>query len=451
VEGIRRRARPVAGCCAGLAAGVALCLGSAADARAELVFTAQAAAANAMDSTWIPAPPQRAAVCIVDSGVDLNPDTTNVVARLAVNPSDGGGVGDVSTQKHGTMMAMIASAPYNGFGMVGAAPSVNVVSVRAMSPGSDDTVGLNDLLRGIQTCALYRDAYNIKVISISLGAPNLGTIDAKAAERIRNLIDLAHQRGLAVVAAAGNRPGSVDWPAASPEVLPIGAVTSAGDPCPFASSGPEVRLSTLGCPQDVALADGSPALLSGSSGATAFVAGVLAQLRGLRSDLAFGEAEAMILSGAQAPPGARRLDVAAAFRVAGLDPALVRGAAARPAIPATAPPTATTQPPPGTPAFVQKPTGRTRLPRPRVSIRQIGNATLRIQLRGKPVHAVASIRVYARRSGSVFPRILRSIVARSSYIRLRVTGTVSQVTIMYRDLSGVRANSIRVDLHPRRP
>ena len=53
-------------------------------ASAEEVFTSQAAAANATDSTWIPAPTRRAAVCIVDTGTDTTLDTTNVVNRPAV-------------------------------------------------------------------------------------------------------------------------------------------------------------------------------------------------------------------------------------------------------------------------------------------------------------------------------------------------------------------------------
>ncbi|MCW3004059.1 MAG: hypothetical protein JWQ20_3357, partial [Conexibacter sp.] len=109
------------------------------------MFTSQAAASNATASTWIPAPTDPAAVCIVDTGVTPNDDTTNVVARLSV---DGGDPGDVDAiGHHGTLMSMIASAPYNGFGMVGAAPSVKVVSVRAKRPGESGFY-FSDVLKG---------------------------------------------------------------------------------------------------------------------------------------------------------------------------------------------------------------------------------------------------------------------------------------------------------------
>jgi subtilisin family serine protease len=143
----RRRALPAA-----VGAFLCLLLGPSA-AQAEEVFTAQARAANATESTWIPAPTTPAAVCIVDTGVDLNPDTTNVIARLAV---DGGDPGDVDTiGHHGTLMSMIASAPYNGFGMVGAAPSVKVVSVRAKLPGENGFY-FSDVLKGIRICKQSR-------------------------------------------------------------------------------------------------------------------------------------------------------------------------------------------------------------------------------------------------------------------------------------------------------
>ncbi len=119
---------------------VALSLVLASSAPAEEVFLSQAAAANATDSTWIPAPAQRAAVCIVDTGNDPNPDTStsSPVYRSTANPAP-----TTSPDHHGTLMSMIAAAPYNGFGMVGAAPSINVVSVRASRDGV--TFGATDL------------------------------------------------------------------------------------------------------------------------------------------------------------------------------------------------------------------------------------------------------------------------------------------------------------------
>src|SRR3954468_13149822 len=91
--------------------------------------TSQALAAHA---EWLPyAPPPAngaAAVCLVDTGVDLNPDTaSNVIARIAL---DGGDPSDLSDSKHGTQMAMVMGAPMNDWGMVGFWPGVRIVSIR---------------------------------------------------------------------------------------------------------------------------------------------------------------------------------------------------------------------------------------------------------------------------------------------------------------------------------
>ena len=116
-------------------------------ARAETVPPAQAVTDRGAFLEQAPPPTHPAAVCIVDSGVDLNPDTApQVVYREAI---DGGDPGDVSPEKHGTLMAMMAAAPINGWGMVGAAPgAVKIVSVRVEPPGAG-TFAFSDYERGI--------------------------------------------------------------------------------------------------------------------------------------------------------------------------------------------------------------------------------------------------------------------------------------------------------------
>jgi hypothetical protein len=297
----------------------------ASSALAEEVFTSQAAAANATDSTWIPAPAQRAAVCIVDTGNDPNPDTSNVVARLSVDGEPGT---DRSPDHHGTLMSMIAAAPYNGFGMVGAAPSINVVSVRASRDGV--TFGGTDLAAAMQQCLTYRNTYNIKVISLSLGGVVVSRLDAGLMATVEDIVSSARLVGLNVVAAAGNHPGSVDWPAGYAPVVAVGATDNVGVRCGFAASGPEVDLWASGCPLDASLPDGTAAWASGSSESAAFVAGVLAQLRQLDPGSTVDQVERAVTSSAQAASVGPRLDVGAAFVAAGLAGQFATGHAAAP-------------------------------------------------------------------------------------------------------------------------
>ena len=108
--------------------------------------TVQQAAANALFLQYAPAPPTTGVVCLVDSGVDPNPDTTPILAGsyalspntntedelAALDPPLPGGHPD----GHGTYMAMIAAAPANGWGMVGFAPtSVRVYNLKALAAG----------------------------------------------------------------------------------------------------------------------------------------------------------------------------------------------------------------------------------------------------------------------------------------------------------------------------
>src|SRR5271168_5045626 len=105
----------------------------AATAGAETAITAQAVADNGAFVPYAPAPAQLAGLCLVDTGVNLNPDTAGVVVeRTALDHGSGG---DVSPTPHGTVLAMMAGAPANGWGMVGTAPrAIHIVSVRILEP-----------------------------------------------------------------------------------------------------------------------------------------------------------------------------------------------------------------------------------------------------------------------------------------------------------------------------
>jgi hypothetical protein len=435
-------------------------------AQAEEVFTSQAAAANATDSTWIPAPAQRAAVCIVDTGNDPNPDTSNVIARLSVDGEPGT---DRSPDHHGTLMSMIAAAPYNGFGMVGAAPSINVVSVRASRDGV--TFGGTDLVRAVQRCVAYRNTYNIKVISLSLGGAAVSGLDAGSMATVEDMVDGARHAGLNVVAAAGNHVGAVDWPAGYAPVVAVGAADAGGSRCPFAAFGPEVDLWSSGCPLDVALADGSPAWASGSSESTAFVAAVLTQLRQLGPGLTVDQAEQAVVANARAGGTGRILDVAASFVSAGLDDQLAAGRTAvsvlvtdsddtalmplAPLSPSSSVPASTeVAAAPGVvrPRLIShlKEVRLARPPKPSVRLAHARSGGLSISFRNRPVGAEASVRVYTQSLHLQFARLARSLRIMNDRLRTKVSGTICLVSITYRDPKRFKQASVVLNLHPRR-
>jgi len=459
-RGARRRRRRLRWRLAFLTAALLALVAAPPAVHAEEVFTSQAAAANATDSTWIPAPAQRAALCIVDTGNDPNPDTANVIARLSVDGADGS---DRSPDHHGTLMSMIASAPYNGFGMVGAAPSINVVSVRASRDGV--SFGGTDLAAGIQLCLTYRNTYNIKAISLSLGGSAVSGLDAGLMTLTEDMVKNARRAGVDVVAAAGNHRGAVDWPAAFGPVLAVGAADGEGQRCVFAADGPEVDIWTSGCPIDATLPNGDAAWASGSSESTAFAAGVVTQLRQLRPDLTVEEAERAFTGTARGAMAGGYLDAGAAFMAAGLSEKLADGRAAAPGL---TPSAHTIVPLPSVPASrgtgsqvpsepeVPLPTaapgvvvpvrGPLRLPRPAVVSVRVRSRALSLRFANRPAGVEARVQIYVRGRDHAFPRLLRTVRVVSDRVRTRILGTVNQLSITYRDPSMVRNTSAMVSL-----
>jgi hypothetical protein len=433
-------------------------------ATAEEIFTSQAAAANATDSTWIPAPPKRAALCLVDTGVDHNPDTTNVIARYSV---DGGDPGDLSPDHHGTLMAMIASAPYNGFGMVGAAPSINIVSVRASRDGR--TFGGTDLTSAVQICINKRTAYNIKTVSLSLGGALVVHLDASAMAAVEDTVESARRVDLNVVAAAGNHEGPVDWPAGYEPVLAVGAADDRGQRCAFAASGPEVDLWAPGCPMDVASPVGTAAWTSGSSESTAFVAATLVQLRQSAPGLGALQTE-MVMRRAGRSSAGSVIDVGAMYVDAGLDDQLAQGRRLAPSQPSVfaghlseaqalpsgggeisspSPVAAPAEPASSTTLPLRTPLLSRMLPKPSVARLRLRNAVLSATLVNRQPGTEVKVMVYSRRRSQSLPHLKSSVRLRTNRLRIRVQTAISQIVVTYRDPAGLRSQSPPLLLHPR--
>jgi hypothetical protein len=355
--------------------------------------------------------------------------------------------------------------------MVGAAPSINVVSVRATRDGAG--FGFADILAAVDLCTSYRTTYNIKAISLSLGVQNLGALDPANDSLMRDSVDNARGKGLNVVAAAGNHSGPADWPAAYSPVFAVAASDNAGARCSFSASGAAVDLSAPGCPQDVALPDGRAAWASGTSESTALVAAVVTQLRGLRPLLTADQAEALLRSTTRAQAAGPTLDVAAAFHAAGLDAELAQGHGSIPNLSAAptpgsgsgndataqpspngpaGPATSVVPPPPPTvlPGVVPHPVPRARLSKPLVRSVQFRRGLVTLTFRNRPKGIEARVAVYARNKGRAFPTLVRTLRLRGDRLRTRVSGTLSEVSITYRDPQGVRGPSAPLSLHPRK-
>jgi len=258
--------------------------------------------------------------------VNTNPDTESVVVdRTAI---DGGTGNDTSPTLHGTVLAMMAAAPANGWGMVGTAPrSIQIVSVRILEPGQT-TFPFSSYAAGITECLQLRQLYDIKVINLSLGTSE--TPSGMEYEALANAVEKATNRGVAVVAAAGNdNGGPVEYPAAYPGVLSVGASdTQTGAFCSFSNHGDGLHMIAPGCDLDGANPiSGEPDYnyWQGTSESSAIAASALTALESYDPGIAPQAAEEDLQ---HAHDGV--LDIAQAFRDAGLGSIVAAGEATEP-------------------------------------------------------------------------------------------------------------------------
>ncbi len=408
-----------------------LVLLSAPAARAETAITTQAVADNGAFLPYAPAPAQLAGMCLVDTGVNLNPDTEGVVAeRTAL---DGGSGGDVSSTLHGTVLAMMAGAPANGWGMVGTAPhSIQIVSVRILEP-DQTTFPFSAYATGIDACLRVRSHFNIRVINLSLGTSE--TPSGRDYEMLANAIQEASDYGVAVVAAAGNDDGGpVEYPAAYPGVLSVGATdTQGGGFCSFSNRGEGLRLLAPGCDLDGAEpTSGAPNYnyWQGTSEASVIAAAALDALYSYQPNLSPEAGEKDLT---EADNGV--LDIAQTFRNAGLGSVVSAGEAAEPGAQTSS--TAGSSPQPVAPLTAM--TLTRPFARPQTRLRRIKHRLV-LALLERPQEAEVQVRYLGRRGRSRHLRVLRTLHGAFTSLTLPASG-ISEVSVRYVDPFDVERSS----------
>ncbi len=163
--------------------------------------------------------------------------------RLFRSPGDPNG--------HGTHVAGIVGNSYyerRDDEFRGVAPAANLVAVRVLDETGTGSYG--DVLRGIDWVIQNKDAYNIRVLNISMYAQPIAPYWA---DPYNLAVMAAWQAGIVVVASAGNggpAPLSIGVPGNTPYVITVGAFTDNYTPTdfgddyipPFSATGP-----TLDC------------------------------------------------------------------------------------------------------------------------------------------------------------------------------------------------------------
>ncbi|MDA0181313.1 S8 family serine peptidase [Solirubrobacter phytolaccae] len=384
-------------------------------------ITAQTKAANAEFLLRATPPTTPAAICLVDTGVNANPDTANVFSRLSLYGLDGT---DASPSLHGTQMAMLMGAPSNGFGMVGLWPAARIVSVQANDPGQDAAIP-DAYSTGIDECATRSMTDQVRVIVVTFATEVPLTSPERAF--LNDAVKRARELGVNVVIAGGNLNGRpIGAPADAPGAISVGALdATTGSLCATSATG--TTLLAPGCSIDGALPNsGAPTTSQqGTSAAAVFVAVGLAALRTWRPDLTVAAAEELIVNAAVPVASGRRLDAAATFTAAGL------GGVAQPPVPT---PTVAPSPVPTATPGPKKP----KLVKPRATARLRGRV-LTVRSINRPAKARMRVTVYARDSKKRTRRIARKTVQASS-VRVRVQRW-SRVEVQFSDPTGARLAS----------
>ncbi|MDT7573589.1 MAG: hypothetical protein QOE05_3763 [Actinomycetota bacterium] len=212
---------------------------------------------------------------VVDTGVDAShPDLAGAVlpGTDIVAP---GGDGRIDPNGHGTHVAgVIAAIAGNGVGGAGLAAGASVLPVRVMQ--ADGSGWDSDAAAGL----VWAADHGATVVNLSFGGPDRSTVMDQA-------VQYALSKGVSVVVAAGNEGevgDPVEWPAASPGVIAVGAVDALGRRAAWSSSGSHLALVAPGVDilSTVPIGAADPtgyATWSGTSMAAPFVTAAVALLR----------------------------------------------------------------------------------------------------------------------------------------------------------------------------
>jgi type VII secretion-associated serine protease mycosin len=302
----RWRARLVLTCVTGLASLVAISPGPArAAVRAPGAALTRSAVADGIadkqqwvlsmldvEAAWSVTRGAGITVAVIDSGV--NPAVSDLSGSVATGPDYTGVTTSTASGDwgvHGTWMASLIAGHGHDDGLdgvTGIAPRARILSIRVIPDRGDphyakyereqETVIQQSLADGIR----YAMTHGAKVISMSIGysAPS---------GAVRSELQQAYDRGVVVIASAGNSGAPSDrgrasqapysFPADYPGVISVGAVDFEGKVAGFSSDNLSVQVAAPGVSVPAQGRDGEYWLVSGTSPACALVAGVAALIK----------------------------------------------------------------------------------------------------------------------------------------------------------------------------
>ncbi|MEU4367942.1 S8 family serine peptidase [Micromonospora chersina] len=234
-------------------------------------------------------------VALPDTGVDAHPDIARNLLQGADMIPGGAGNGKFDKNSHGTGMAGLIAAHGRDAktGALGIAPRAKILPL--YDTPSSGLGNPDDLAASIE----YATKHHASIISIS-AASNPTT-------RLRAAVDAAVDANIVVVAAVGNAPREigVSYPASEKGVIAVGGVDRRGNHAALSVVGPEVDVVAPAVDIYSTGVGGRYRKSSGTSDATAIVAGAAALIRSKYPDLPAQEVAHRLTATAidKGPPG----------------------------------------------------------------------------------------------------------------------------------------------------
>ena len=287
----RLRSRATAAVAAGL---TATCIGvAAAPAFADTVRNQEWWLTSLhVTKAWLSSRGAGVTVAVLDTGVDTNqPDLAGSVTTGRDYTGSGRAAGGPFWGVHGTAVASIIAGhghgPHHGDGIIGVAPQAKILSVRVTLENKDPLLAGSTvaaalpaaIARGIR----YAVRHGAQVIDLPLDpAAQAGATTPGGSPAERSAVAQALAKGVILVAPSGdNGAGSdtVNFPAAYPGVIAVGAFSQGFVKAPFTNHQPYAALTAAG--NGVIAANGPTAYakLKSTSAASAVVAGIAALIR----------------------------------------------------------------------------------------------------------------------------------------------------------------------------
>jgi serine protease len=187
-----------------------------------------------IESAWDETKGSGVTVAVIDTGISPVPDlkdTKFVKGYDFVNDR----IEAYDDAGHGTHVAgTIAQSTNNGYGVAGIAYEASLMPLKVLGASGGGTVA--DIAEAIRFAA----DNGADVINMSLG----GAGESKLMEEA---IAYAHQKGVVLVAAAGNsNQNSASYPARYPHVIGVSALDPSGAKAPYSNFGAGVDISAPG-------------------------------------------------------------------------------------------------------------------------------------------------------------------------------------------------------------